>query len=438
MAKNVYPVIDGVTRKQKKAYAVIDGYTRTITKMYAVIDGVTRLIWNGSDNIDYVFTGIMWYMGSINDSRDYAIKKNDEWAKEGDKFNTYPATIYSEDGKYLVTRTISNISLRDPTLCWKWNGTDYDTLEFSIDFKSFISAYEPFLSASDVDCKDLVFSFDDSSKFAVLASTEHVNTNNSNYYDLNSNIVICKIQNGNVVIDKIYTGTFNYTQGYSIYNYHIAANPNLSIVEITGYYKKTNGSSYIYFKNVCKLNADGSISTLLNETYNGSIATKGFFTEDGKYYISRPFEKVWYKVYYISGDTLTLLNTVTLGTYDGGANILYDKEKQILMFSSVNNKIIYFYQLSNTSITDLGNYVPSSNEDEDAYSLRDITNNGLYAIALYSDSDGTYLREIKLSRGDTGMIVSHGITNEGVLESIDSESSSDYSFYYARYIGDNI
>jgi len=49
MAKGMYSVIGGKSRKITKNYAVIGGVTRKIKKMYAVVNGVTRLIWSGGE-----------------------------------------------------------------------------------------------------------------------------------------------------------------------------------------------------------------------------------------------------------------------------------------------------------------------------------------------------------------------------------------------------
>lgn len=60
MAKAMYSVVGGATKKVKKAYAVVGGVTKKIKKIYAVVDGKTRLVWNGGDKIQSVWNGYVY------------------------------------------------------------------------------------------------------------------------------------------------------------------------------------------------------------------------------------------------------------------------------------------------------------------------------------------------------------------------------------------
>ena len=58
MAKAMYTVVGGQTKKVKSAYCVVGGVTRKVKAVYSVVGGATRLVWKSG--ADYSFAGLAY------------------------------------------------------------------------------------------------------------------------------------------------------------------------------------------------------------------------------------------------------------------------------------------------------------------------------------------------------------------------------------------
>lgn len=409
MAKNVYPVVDGVTRKQKKAYVVIDNVTRNIKKMYAVVNGVTRLIWESVFKISGQIESIAW-TGVIADLFIYgtdpetgmtsnggncstAIKKDSDW--KNTKMNSvrnYPSHI-SLNGKTGVS---------DAT-CYVWNSTKNNYVQIGT------FPYSSLSITGDMTgkCKSVISANGDYVLVCVVGKSDKT------YCSLG----LYRIENNTISLVTEYPDilTCSSSETISIFG----ASPDLSKVWISPRY----GESILF-----SIKTDGTYSQLI---ISNGYSYSGFFSDDGLYFI-----KEGNKVYYIGDGNCTSIGSMFYTGY-GNYVISYNPYTQKIVQgirSGGDDEYYRVYQLSPTRVTELGTSTTISlNEGYITY-LYDIANIHDYGLIMQYDETSASVYEVEISWDSAGAIAAVdyncGITYGSV------PGDCDPSVDYISYVGD--
>lgn len=371
MAKAMYAVVGGATKKIKSAYCVVGGVTKKLKAVYAVVDGKTKVVWTGG-GVQPKWQGVVY---KSNTSDDYYGKLqlrprtkgtfNLVWPTPTVSSDTAPycsSICVSEDGVWCGSMSSSSITF------YKYDGTTFQqTAMVQIPSPANSGTRKAFLNS-------------DGSVLAVVHSTPSTSNSSSVFMSFFTN-------NNGTSLTLIKTITLLKTAIHSSYPSYC----NMVYFDMDLKWQYIALGTYFYNSDypygyrgraILKLNSDFSATTIAtsgtpyDEDYyvdDGSI--EAYMDPNGRYAIigekdtqSTDTDYQWldyYRqgMYYLSNGTATKMST----SLDNGTRLMWWG----IPFSSNDGKTLYIqreagsgaysqsllcYSCSGSSITSLGSY----------------------------------------------------------------------------------
>lgn len=367
---NIYPVINGIAKKQKAAYAVINGVTKKIKKVYGVVDGVTRLIFSeaGGDGIVGIFVqrghaGAI-YRYDVDSGTDSTIGISLACAISGDcqTIVTFPTDFYPDQA------TSYNV------VVYKYDATTKTYTKKSTNdlysyFSSFLALHDTSLATWAAYRARALISYDGSKILFVAQNASAVSQLTESPATYEEQVwhghLMCNISSGSNITPTtnsvVVKGTYqNSSQPCTSDVFYMCANDDLSVYRTTMRITYDAGSSYGYLTSFWE-NINGV-------TYQGTSSSDYYITPDGKYLVFQSGKTI--TVYLISGTTKTLIGTATTSSaisttvnydygYATGIRGSYDADTERLAlydWGASTSPVIYTFQLSESSVTLLGSF----------------------------------------------------------------------------------
>lgn len=407
MAKAMYAVVDGTTKKIKNAYCVVGGVTKKLKAVYTVVDGTTKLVWkSGGVDITYPFEGILSFVGSNNTEADRDVTKlalttgltGTLVVDRSQSTSGYNMRIIAKNGKSMIVKNwlyVWNESTQSYYIAWNNAFRPYTDIKNWLDYTNGDGVFGQPAITRDGKYVALVYfstseyenyvgkglrvyscTFDGSTNRAALVgaldftTTGRIDAEEGMPSSQSYAKVSCS-DDLSTIAASCTCGTVSFWIVYTTTNQDVT-----NATKVTSSYRSTSSSS------LCEVSADGKYLFIAYNSESGAY-TDIYTIADGK--ATRIYSKA------SSDDAYGSCGTKKLMDYGDG---YFD-----IIEGNSSTGTVYSYFINGSTVTYLGKYSLSR-----YYVLADISFDKQYGVQTYNKSTSKTIGYCSVSRNNTNLI----------------------------------